>query len=210
MHWRTESESDNLGFNLYRREIKDEAEAEAEAKDKTKTASTSTSTSASTPYRLIADYTHLKGQLTKAMRTDYTFTDNMVTLGKTYEYKLESVDLYHFTEEYKNKATVTIDKIFLFDLEQNMPNPFNPTTIIFYSVPGRYSSQKKSPVRLEIFNIRGQLVKSLVTSDKAPNRYKVAWNGKANNGRYVASGVYVYRINIGDKYLKTRKMVIVK
>ncbi len=204
--WTTQSESDNLGFNLYRREVKDEVEV----KDKTKTASTLTSALASTPYRLIADYTVLKGQLTRALRTDYEFTDEFVSLGKTYEYKLESVDLYYLAEAYKNTVVLAVDKVFPFDLEQNVPNPFNPLTRICYSVPGRFSEGKKLFVRLEIYNIRGQLVRNLVTDNKAPNRYSVVWNCKANNGRYVASGVYVYRISIGDEYLKMRKMIVVK
>ncbi|OGP42106.1 MAG: hypothetical protein A2324_14845 [Candidatus Raymondbacteria bacterium RIFOXYB2_FULL_49_35] len=199
LHWVTESESDNLGFNLYRREV------ERMGKGKSEGLSTNDSL-----YKRIADYSTLKGHLTSALRNDYTFFDHGVELGKTYEYCLESVDLYYTAQEYEKTVVLTVDKIFAFALEQNIPNPFNPNTLITYSVPGRYNEKKKCPVRLEIFDARGRLVKNLVTADKLPNQYVVEWNGKANNGRYVSSGVYFYRIKVDDIYKKTRTMAILK
>jgi len=88
-------------------------------------------------------------------------------------------------------------------LDGNYPNPFNSTTKITYSVaqPGRVSVQ--------IFNIRGQLVKTVVDSYKLPGKYAFEWNGTNQKGAAVASGSYFYRMTAGD-YSQTRRMVLVK
>ena len=92
-----------------------------------------------------------------------------------------------------------------FALGQNFPNPFNPSTTIAYAVPEGDEVQ----VRLNIYNIRGQLVSTLVNEVKVAGNYQVQWDGSDNNGRQVSSGVYFYRIQAGD-FSQTRKMVILK
>lgn len=92
-----------------------------------------------------------------------------------------------------------------FALNQNYPNPFNPSTTIFYSIPDGESISTK----LEIYNIRGQLVSTLVSGVKAPGYYQVMWDGTDRNGMRVTSGVYFYRLTAGD-FMQTRKMVILK
>jgi len=91
-----------------------------------------------------------------------------------------------------------------FGLSQNYPNPFNPTTRINYSLA---SSEE---VSLEVFNINGQRVRSLLKSKKmVPGRHFVEWDGKNNSGASVASGTYFYRIEAGD-FVKTAKMLLLK
>ncbi len=85
-----------------------------------------------------------------------------------------------------------------FKLIQNYPNPFNPSTKISYEVP------KRTFVRLQIFNILGQLVQTLVDEEKQPGAFNVSWN--AGN---VPSGVYFYRINAGS-FVDTKKMVVIR
>jgi hypothetical protein len=92
-----------------------------------------------------------------------------------------------------------------FGMKQNYPNPFNPSTTIAYDIP----EGKEVFVRLNVYNIRGQLVRTLVNETMSEGSYKIQWDGKDNNGRYTSSGVYFYRIQAGD-YSKTRKMVILK
>jgi len=201
LFWRTESEVDNKGFKVLRR-IAPKYAAKAPKRLRS-----------DTTFRYISTFhgnKALKGQLTKATRTDYAFVDKSVELGQTYEYALEAVDINNIHERYKKTVILTVDKTFAFDLERNYPNPFNPVTTIHYSVPGRYSKGVKQHVKLRIYDIRGRLIKTLVSSKKRPYRYRIQWNGKANNGRYVASGVYFYRIEVGDRFMKTRKMVVVK
>ncbi|MCE5272504.1 T9SS type A sorting domain-containing protein [bacterium] len=94
-----------------------------------------------------------------------------------------------------------------FSLTQNAPNPFNPSTTISYSIPSGVSSIN---VSLEVFNVRGQRVATLIDNEaKGPGTYSVAWNGTKSDGRRAASGVYFYRLRAGN-YAVTRKMAIVK
>lgn len=89
------------------------------------------------------------------------------------------------------------------ELNGNMPNPFNPETTILFAV--------KNPehVRLEIFNIRGQIVRVLVDSDMPSGHHNVVWNGRDDNGKPVSSGVYYYRMRAGS-YIGTRKMLLME
>ena len=92
-----------------------------------------------------------------------------------------------------------------FALSQNSPNPFNPATTIGFSVPEGKSAQ----VTLNVYDIRGKLVRTLVNETKESGTYTVYWNGTDNNGNNIASGVYFYRMNAGE-FSQTRKMVMLK
>jgi len=98
-----------------------------------------------------------------------------------------------------------------FRLYQNYPNPFNPETWIQYDLP------QATHVRVEIFNILGEKVKTLVDEKKPAGAYKIIWNGQTDNGKAAASGVYIYRLqaggssaNSGQNFLQTRKMVFLR
>jgi subtilisin family serine protease len=116
-----------------------------------------------------------------------------------------------------------------FSLDQNFPNPFNPaTTIAFELKPENKGLILSSPpkkngsffiprieqisniyVTLRIYNIRGQLVKTLIEEQLSPGRYEVIWDGTDDNGEKVASGVYLYRLEIPQSQT-TRKMILLK
>ncbi len=85
-----------------------------------------------------------------------------------------------------------------FRLEQNYPNPFNPTTSIVFDLPQRAN------VQLEVFNLLGQRVATLVNGERGAGRYTVRFDGAA-----LASGVYFYRLNAGETTL-SRKMLLLK
>lgn len=91
----------------------------------------------------------------------------------------------------------------VFDLSQNYPNPFNPVTHI------QFSLANKAKVKLEVFNVLGQRVKTLVDSDMAPGKHEVIWDGRNDAGARVGSGLYFYRLKAGD-YVKSRKMILIK
>jgi hypothetical protein len=93
-----------------------------------------------------------------------------------------------------------------FALSQNYPNPFNPSTTISYAIP---DGNAQVGVKLSVFNLRGQLVRSLVDQSQSPGNYNVNWDGSDDNGRQISSGVYFYRLVAGD-YVSTRKMVVLK
>ncbi len=88
-------------------------------------------------------------------------------------------------------------------LSQNYPNPFNPSTTIEFGLPVR------SEIELEIFNILGQKIRTLVEGILPAGNHKVMWDGKFSDGREVASGIYFYRMRSIEASL-VRKMVLVK
>ena len=90
-----------------------------------------------------------------------------------------------------------------FALQQNYPNPFNPTTNI------RYDIAEAGNVRLVIYNMLGQQVRTLVTGAQDVGRYEVMWNGQNDAGQPVATGIYVYHLQAGS-YSQTYKMAFIK
>ena len=79
-----------------------------------------------------------------------------------------------------------------FGLQQNFPNPFNSETSIMYEIAGS-DANNLIEVRLEIFNLLGQKIRSLVKAVMQPGNYKVTWSGRDDLGRLLPSGVYVYQ-----------------
>jgi len=94
-----------------------------------------------------------------------------------------------------------------FALAQNSPNPFNPSTTISYQVPEDAGAGVQ--FSLNVYDLRGRLVKTLAEGFKAPGVYQAFWDGSSNNGQKVSSGVYFYRF-ASDRYNATRKMVMLK
>lgn len=90
-----------------------------------------------------------------------------------------------------------------FGLDQNFPNPFNPTTTIHYRLP------RKTRVVLEIYNLLGQKIRILADGVKPAGEYRVQWDGRDDAGREVASGVYVCRLE-GTGWVKSRKMLLLR
>ncbi len=99
-----------------------------------------------------------------------------------------------------DETSILIDH---FKLAQNYPNPFNPVTTIFYESP------KASQITLAIYNLRGQLVRTLVSGEALPGRQQVVWDGTDNKGRHMASGIYIYKLNAGE-LRATKKMILLQ
>ncbi len=85
----------------------------------------------------------------------------------------------------------------------NYPNPFNPETTILFSLV------KPTMTKVEIFNIKGQKVKTLLDDKLDSGEHKIVWNGKDDNGKSLASGVFFYKMTSGN-YSSTKKMVLMK
>jgi pimeloyl-ACP methyl ester carboxylesterase len=142
----------------------------------------------------------------------YTWTDSNVTLG-TYFYRLKQVDLNgDFTYSYEIMIevsnTVKADENpqpIEFTLEQNYPNPFNPTTTISYALP------ENSRVQLKIYNVFGQIIKTLVDEVQNAGYKFVEWNSEE-----IASGIYFYRIDAtsinetNKPFTQVRKMLLIR
>ena len=90
-----------------------------------------------------------------------------------------------------------------FALHNNYPNPFNPVTNILYDIP------EVSDVTLEIYNVMGQRVRTLVQGSHQPGRYQIVWNATNDLGQALSSGMYVYRIQAGD-FVSVKKLVLMK
>jgi hypothetical protein len=90
-----------------------------------------------------------------------------------------------------------------FSLDQNFPNPFNPTTKI------RFTTAEDSHARLIVYDVAGRVVRTLVNDRLRADHYELVWDGKNNSGRHVSSGVYFYQLKAG-KFTKTRKMLMLK
>ncbi|MFC1606448.1 FlgD immunoglobulin-like domain containing protein [Candidatus Latescibacterota bacterium] len=88
------------------------------------------------------------------------------------------------------------------NLLQNFPNPFNPTTNI------RYDLETSGQVQINIYDIRGALVRSLVDQSKSAGRYLATWDGLNNNGQGVSSGVYICRLNVSNQVASTRMTLV--
>jgi len=90
-----------------------------------------------------------------------------------------------------------------FHLAQNYPNPFNPTTTI------RYSVEQAGEIDLKIYNMLGQVVRTLVQCTKLAGDYSIVWDGQDDGGNRVASGHYFYQLKAGE-FQSTRRMILLK
>ncbi len=101
----------------------------------------------------------------------------------------------------EKKENVVISQVLL--LGQNYPNPFNPSTTIAFQLP------QAGPVALKVFNIAGQLVKTLIDEEKGIGEHTVIWNGTNEVGADVPSGIYFYRLQAGE-FSETKRMTLLK
>lgn len=160
------------------------------------------------------------GEFTKVATTSNTYYSETLYKGGNYWYYVIAVDTKDVWSEPSNTVlvevpgdgipkkkadtlAVTVLKPETFALSQNYPNPFNPETEIKYQLP------VESYVVLKIFNLLGQEVRTLVEGKKGAGYYTALWDAKDNSGNDVASGVYIYRMVVGD-YIEIRKMILIR
>lgn len=186
--WMSESETDHAGYNLLRSEVQE----------------------LSTAMRI--NDTMINEGIATGTQMSYIYTDTQVYHDATYYYWLESVSLSGETEYY-GPITVYVNAngegpgIPEIPLETKLysafPNPFNPSTNL------RYSMKEAGDVRIDVYNLKGQILKTFHNSHNLPGYYQVNWDGRDMNGRVVGTGVYFYRMTSGQ-YSATRKMVLAK
>jgi hypothetical protein len=90
-----------------------------------------------------------------------------------------------------------------YHLSQNYPNPFNPITYIQYSIP-HYDF-----ITIDIINISGQIINTIVQSSHQPGNYEIMWDGTNQNGISVPSGIYFYKLD-ADEFISVKKLVLLK
>ncbi len=127
---------------------------------------------------------------------NYSFIDDNVTAGK-YSYRLKQID-NDGQFEYSKTVEVNLGAPKKFELSQNYPNPFNPTTTISYNIP------EATNVKLTIFNILGQEIRTLVNEFKEAGVHTVNFNASELN-----SGLYIYKLQAGT-FTLTKKMTLIK
>ncbi len=181
LRWQTQSEIDNVGFNILR------ADGPAAA------------------FKLISSYASndsLRGLGTSSTGRAYDFVDKKVTSGKTYQYKIQSVSTNGTTKDLST-LTVTVDVPKNYALYQNYPNPFNPSTTI------RFDLKQTSAVTLEIYNVLGQRVEYWNYGMTDAGRYNENVNmDRFASGVYyyriIAQG------NDGERFESIKKLVLMK
>jgi len=183
LNWRTESEIENLGFEIFK---KPENESE---------------------YKMIASYKDnptLKGKGTVSHSTDYVFVDSDVFEGQTYSYLLQDVN-YNGLKTSHGPVQVSVQNTNSpteYKLYQNYPNPFNLSTTITYTIGCQDLVPRQ--VELSIFDTLGQRVATLVNAKQPAGNYEVKWDATD-----FASGTYIYKLQSGF-HIKTMKMILMK
>jgi hypothetical protein len=168
LRWKTESEIENLGYIMNRREKGDKE------------------------WKEIATYqtnTLLVGQGNTSESTNYYFKDTSVREGLTYEYQLADVS-YAGEIIYHNIIEIEVENLYVpktYKLGKAYPNPFNPSTVISWQLP------VTSYVKISIFNILGENVATIVSEKMSEGHYQQEWI--ADN---FPSGVYYYVLQAGN------------
>ena len=91
-----------------------------------------------------------------------------------------------------------------FSLAANFPNPFNPATTIQYALP------TAADVELTVYNVVGQVVRTLVAEHQSAGRYTVEWDATDDRGHSVSAGLYLYRLQAGGEFAEVKKMLLLK
>jgi len=133
---------------------------------------------------------------------DYTFTENLLnlSLGLNLKYRLKQLD-FDGNYEYSDEITVELGELVKeYKLEQNYPNPFNPSTEIKFSIP------QNSNVKLELFNMLGEKVATLINQEMTAGSH----NYQLSIINYqLSSGIYLYKLQSGN-FVQTRKLMLIK
>jgi hypothetical protein len=126
-----------------------------------------------------------------------------------YWYKVTAIDINGNESCYAllGSDTITGDTVPLIPLatclKQNYPNPFNPTTVI------KFDLAQAVYVKLSIYDVKGELVSTLVNQNMTEGRKDIIWSATDNRGRAVSSGIYFYRLDAGS-FTETKKMVLMR
>lgn len=185
LQWVTQSESNMMGYNVYR--------AEAEEISGAVKMNASIIQSQNMP-----------------VETTYEFVDEEVEVSHTYWYWLESVETSGEVDTY-GPASVTLtggpdggdtpDVIWVTMLENNFPNPFNPSTTLSYTLA------EESDVTISVFNAKGEKI-TVLRDHRGEGRHTISWDGKTSEGVTCPSGVYLFRFKAGEVNTTSRGLLL--
>jgi hypothetical protein len=117
--------------------------------------------------------------------------------------KEQAIAIPQIDNDGESNPVLENNKAAAFKLERNFPNPFNPETVIKFNLP------EASKVSLNVYNVLGQVVRTLVNEELPSGVHSVIWDGKNAQGFNVSSGVYFYRIKAGD-FESTMRMTLLR
>jgi len=146
--------------------------------------------------------------LDEAIGTQYVYEHEYIPTT-TYRFYLTTVNQFEMESdpsEIVEYTTVDADGNIIpitTKLNGNYPNPFNPTTMISFSI------EQDNQVELNIYNLKGQKVRQLVNDQLPAGQHEVIWNGKDDNGKQAASGIYFHKM-ISGNYQQSKKMLLLK
>ncbi len=112
--------------------------------------------------------------------------------------------IYRFTPTSNGGLDVPDSPVNDFELGQNYPNPFNPSTTI------PIQARQPGTLKVQIYNMEGRLIQTLLQDSVSPGHYTVLWNGMDARGNEVSSGVYFYRLKVQNQIIDTRRMVLLR
>jgi hypothetical protein len=177
LRWTTQSESHNLGFQVFR------------------------SLSEEGPYRLLSREI-IAGAGESVEQHDYLFVDPDADANTTYYYKLADVDRAGI-QRFHGPVCVTSRGPNAYALQQNYPNPFNGETRIHFTL------KESGFCRLQVLNVAGQNVRSLLSRDMKVGQHIVVWNGRDDQGVLLPSGIYMLYLQVND-FSEIRKMQFIR
>ena len=131
---------------------------------------------------------------------EFVFVDRTIEPATTYSYRVVIIEDGDAVTSFETTTTTPSLKL---SLEQNHPNPFNPVTRIDYTV------DQEGAVYLAVYDISGKLVRTLVNRRMRSGAHSQEWDGRDNQGRPGASGIYFYRLTAGRNSL-ARKAILLK
>ncbi len=188
--WTTQSEINNLGWNLYRSPSQNMGQSQ------------------------LLNAEMIPGAGTSSQPVDYQFADGSGSIvpGFKYWYSLESVDL---TGEVYNYGSISLeipqdnedpnipDIPVEYGLLQNHPNPFNPDTEISFNL------EKEEFVSLKIYDIKGNFVNTIIEAQHTSGLHEYLWDGKNIAGKQMSSGIYLYHLE-SESHSSSKKMILLK
>jgi len=149
----------------------------------------------------ILDYQLIDVTMEKAIDSErLIFVDESVESGKQYYYQIAEIDQWGDRMMHGPLAVSVSSAPAGYLLHDAYPNPFNPSTRI------QYSLAENSPTSLQIYNMMGQQVRTLVNAGQTAGVYTIEWDGTSDAGTSVPAGVYVYRLKAGS--FESSKQVI--
>jgi hypothetical protein len=133
----------------------------------------------------------------------YEYVDAEAAAGQVYYYRLEAIDLGGGSEFFGPVQGRAVSAPLALALHQNVPNPFNPSTRISFDLT------VETEVSLTIYDVGGRTVRRLVDGVHAAGNHDILWDGRADSGVEVGTGIYFYRLEVGD-WSRTRKMMLIR